>query len=272
MLENNGFNKLVKTKNGYCLYNKNDIYIGKSIEKYGEFSEYETELFKQICKNSDIVIEVGSNIGTHTQVLSSLVGQKGVVIAFEPQRIVFQTLCANMAINSITNVYAYNEAVSNNEGYITVPDLDYNQNNNFGGISLNNSKKGFLVKTIVLDSFIDKINRLKFLKIDVEGMEKEVIEGSKKLIDKFKPIIYLENDRREKSEELINLLKSIDYKLYWHLPKLFNKNNYNKNSENVFGNIVSVNMLCIHKSLNIKIENMEEVVDSKFHPMKKENI
>jgi hypothetical protein len=102
-------------------------------------------------------------------------------------------------------------------------------------------------------------------------MEIDVINGSKQLIDKFKPIIYIENDRVEKSEKLIDLIKSLDYKLYWHLPKLFNENNFYKNKEDIFNNIVSVNMLCIHKDSNIKIEKMQEIIDSKFHPMKKGN-
>lgn len=204
--------------------------------------------------------------------LSKLVGGgEGIVLAFEPQRIVFQTLCANLAINSISNVHTFHTAVSSEEGFINIPDLDYSKSNNFGGVSLANIKKGATVQKVKLDSFLNKINRLKLLKVDVEGMEIDVINGSKQLINKFKPIIYIENDRVENSEKLIDLIKSLDYKLYWHLPKLFNENNFYKNKENVFNNIVSVNMLCLHKDSNIKIEKMQEIVDSKFHPMKKGN-
>lgn len=260
---------MVKAKNGYCLYNKNDIYIGKSIEKYGEFSEYESILFEQICKDTDVVIEVGANIGTHTLLLSKLVGDKGAILAFEPQRIVFQTLCANIALNSISNVHTFHMAASSEEGFITIPDLDFSKSNNFGGVSLTNIKRGTTVQKIKLDSFLNSINRLKLLKIDVEGMESDVISGSTQLINKFKPIIYIENDRVENSEKLIDLIKSLDYKLYWHLPKLFNEDNFYKDKENIFNNIVSVNMLCVPKDSNIKIEKMQEIVDSKFHPMRK---
>lgn len=149
--------------------------------------------------------------------------------------------------------------------------MDYSKSNNFGGVSLTEIKRGTTIQKIKLDSFLNKINRLKLLKVDVEGMEIDVINGSKQLIDKFKPIIYIENDRVEKSEKLIDLIKSLDYKLYWHLPKLFNENNFYKNKEDIFNNIVSVNMLCIHKDSNIKIEKMQEIIDSKFHPMKKGN-
>ena len=116
---------------------------------------------------------------------------------------------------------------------------------------------------------MNKINRLKLLKIDVEGMEILVIKGAKELIDKFRPIIYIENDRQEHSKELIELLWSLDYKMYWHLPKLYNKSNFFCQEENIFGNIVSVNMFCIHKDLDIKVIDMVEVLDSSFHPMKR---
>ena len=225
MVLENRFNKLIEARHGTILYNKNDIYIGKSIEKYGEFSYLEAKIFEQICKAGDVVIEVGANIGAHTLYLSKLVGN-GYVFAFEPQRLVFQNLCANLALNSISNVFAYQEAVSNENGTIIIPECNFKENNNFGGINIENAKRGTTVYKQKLDNFLNKIDRLKLLKIDVEGMEILVIKGAKELIDKFRPIIYIENDRQEHSKELIELLWSLDYKMYWHLPKLYNKNNF----------------------------------------------
>jgi len=150
-----------------------------------------------------------------------------------------------------------------------IPPIDYSKNGNFGGISIENTKKGEPVIQKKLDSFISEIEKLKLLKIDVEGMEKKVLEGSKKIIEKFKPILYIENDRQEKSQSLIEYIQSLGYELYWHLPRLYNANNFYKNRNNIFGNIVSVNMLCIHKSFNINVEKMEKIEDSKLHPMRK---
>ena len=268
MVLENRFNKLIEARHGTILYNKNDIYIGKSIEKYGEFSYLEAKIFEQICKAGDIVIEVGANIGAHTLYLSKLVGN-GFVFAFEPQRLVFQNLCANLALNSISNVFAYQEAVSNENGTIIIPECNFKENNNFGGINIENTKNGTTVNKQKLDNFLNKIDRLKLLKIDVEGMEISVIKGASELIKKFRPMIYVENDRQEHSKELIELLWSLDYKMYWHLPKLYNKNNFFCQEDNIFGNIVSVNMLCLHKDSSIEILEMDEIINSKHHPMKK---
>lgn len=101
-------------------------------------------------------------------------------------------------------------------------------------------------------------------------MEISVIKGASELIKKFRPIIYVENDRQEHSKELIELLWSLNYKMYWHLPRLYNKNNFFNEEENIFGNIVSVNMLCLHKDSLVEIVEMDEITDSKYHPMKKE--
>ena len=61
-----GSNRLVKARDGYMIANKNDAYIGKSIIKYGEFSEHELGLFSQIVQNTDNIVEVGANYGSHT--------------------------------------------------------------------------------------------------------------------------------------------------------------------------------------------------------------
>lgn len=250
-----------------CLYNKYDKYIGTSLANYGEFSELEVDLFKQICKKGDTVIDVGANIGTHTQVFSNLVGEQGKVLSFEPQRIVFQTLNANMALNSITNVFTYQNALGEQEKILYIPNINYEKHMNFGGFNIDQFKEGEPVKQIKLDNFVTELKNLKLIKIDVEGMECGVIKGSKEVIEKFKPILYVENDRRENSKDLIELIQSLDYRLYWHLPKLYNKNNFFNNKTNLFGNLLSINMLCIHKSSNIHIKDMLEIVDSNFHIM-----
>lgn len=273
LLDTDSFNQLTKAKNGYILYNRFDRYIGRSIQEYGEFSELEADIFRQIVKEGDSVIEVGANIGTHTLVLSNLCKDSGKVIAFEPQRVVYQTLCANIALNSKTNVFAYQQALSDKNGYLNIPILDYKTTNNFGGISLQQIKEGEKVKQYRLDDFLDEyelIDGLKLIKIDVEGMEKSVLVGAKETIKRYKPILYLENDRQENSKELITYISNLGYKLYWHLPKLYNKNNYKANKNNIFNNLVSVNMLCIHKEQNLSASNFTEVTDFDFHPMRKQ--
>ncbi len=84
------------------LFNHHDAYVGRSLALYGEYGPLEAALFAQIVKPGMWVVEAGANIGAHTVHLSRLAGDTGRVIAFEPQRLTFQTLCANVALNSRT--------------------------------------------------------------------------------------------------------------------------------------------------------------------------
>ena len=101
--------------------------------------------------------------------------------------------------------------------------------------------------------------RCHFMKVDVEGMEVSAIEGAAETIRRHRPLLYVENDRREHSDALIRLIASLDYRLYWHLPRLFNPDNFAANPDNVFGDIISRNMLCVPTESTVKVEKMQPV-------------
>lgn len=237
------FNRLKACRYGQMLYNLNDIYMGRSFELYGEFSEGEVELFRQIVQPGQVVVEIGANIGAHTVFFARQVGPQGVVLAFEPQRVIFQTLCANLALNSLPNVVCMQQAVAAEPGTIKVPAFDYTRENNFGGLALGGYDFGEDVPVVTLDSF--DLRKCEFMKVDVEGMEEQALRGAAKTIARFKPILYVENDRQPKAASLVRYIDSLGYKMYWHRPYYYNPNNFLGNPENVFSNIVSLNMLCL---------------------------
>jgi len=251
-----GFNRVTRTGQGLMLYNHFDRYIGRSIDRYGEFSAGEADLFRQAVRRGWTVVEAGANIGAHTLMLSRQVGPQGVVYAFEPQRIVFQALCANMALNSIVNVHCRQEALGDAPGTTMVPPLNYARENNFGGLSLGGSK-GEAVPVVTLDSF--ELAQCQFLKVDVEGMELSVLKGAARTIDRCRPILYIENDRSDRSAPLIEYLLSLGYRLYWHLPQMYSPRNFYQNSTNEFGLVVSVNMLGLHSSVVSDIKGLREI-------------
>ena len=63
----------ITCKHGVFNILKNDSYICKSLLEYGEWSELEINLFKDIIKINDIIIEIGSHIGSHTVPLAKIV-------------------------------------------------------------------------------------------------------------------------------------------------------------------------------------------------------
>ncbi len=248
------FNQLIVGRHGVFLYNQHDIYIGRSLALYGEWSEAEIDLFRQLLRPGDRVVEVGANIGTHTVFLAKAVTATGQVLAYEPQRIVFQTLCANVALNSLTNVHCYPIGLGATSGFAQIPPLDYNQANNFGGVSLQTQETGETVQIAPLDSF--NLPTCRLLKIDAEGMELDVLQGATATITRCQPILYIENDRPEKAPALIHQIQTLGYQLYWHRPPLFNPENFCQNPTNVFGQITSLNMLGILPTHGIALASL----------------
>ena len=267
ILKTDGFNSLSFTRIGWILYNRNDSIIGKSISFYGEYSHKEIIFFESILSRGDTVIELGSNIGMHSIPISRIIGEEGKLYALEPQRIIFQTLCANLAINSCTNVFPYQLGVADSSKILSKIKLNYYANENYGGLELSKLQEGEeKINFKRLDDIFEKISDLRLLKIDVEGMEIDAIKGGKSLIKKHSPIIFIENDRKENSKALIEIIKSLDYRLYWHTTSLFNPNNFAKENKNIFPGAGSINMVCIPNSYkSIKGLPEREILDSSMH-------
>ena len=257
---------------GKIMYNQLDQYVGKSLRLYGEYSQGEAALFDQLVKPGHIVVEAGANIGSHTIHLAQLAGDTGQVWAFEPQRLVFQLLAGNIALNSLTNVHCLQNCLGDVDGQtINVPVLDVNAVNNWGGLELGNYTEGEPVEVITIDSL--DLPGCNFFKIDVEGMELQVLRGAEGTIRKYRPIIYTEADRKDKNAALFDYLRSLDYRLYWHEPPLYNPDNYFHNPENVFDQetiledgrkhifkIVSSNALCLPKESPFELNGFAEIV------------
>lgn len=253
--------RIKQCRHGLMMYFKNDQYVGRSLDEYGEFSEAEVSFFKQAATPGDVVVEVGANIGAHTVMLAKAVGGQGKVIAFEPQRRVSQVLNANIALNELSNVSCHYLGLGDRNGHTQMLDLDLNQVNNIGGLSMGTREgmtKYSSVEVRTLDSF--NFQEVKLLKIDVEGMEKMVLDGAKETITRCKPIMYIENDRPEKSQELIKTIFELGYQAWWHLPLFFNPDNFAGRSDDVFTPLLrSVNLMCLPKEMNAQIIGMPPV-------------
>lgn len=262
-----GSNRLVRAKHGLMLFNRHDLYVGRSLDQYGEYSEAESELFEQVVRPGSVVVEAGANIGVHTLLLSQRAGDQGLVWAFEPQRTIYEILCANMALNGRRNVRCRCEALGDAAGEICVPPMNYDAEANFAGLGLGGYQSGERVPVATIDGL--QLPRCDFLKADVEGMELPVLRGAAGTIQKFRPILYVENDRLEASPALIEYILSLGYKLYWHLPPLYRPANCFENPANVFGNIVSSNMLCIHASVKSSISGLTPIESPQDHWLKK---
>lgn len=247
------FNSLVKTRYGYMIYNTHDVYIGQSLANYGEWSQEEVELLLELTKEDSVVLDLGANIGVMTVALATKAKH---VLAVECQKYLYYMLCGNISLNSLLNVEPVWAAVGKDCRTINVPPLDQTIDNNFGGLSLMGLQglplpvsdgKDIPTSMITLDSL--NLDRCDLIKMDIEGMELDVMEGAVKTIKKFKPIIYTEADRDKTKHDLFEFIINLGYEIWEHTPYLFSYFNFKNNMQILpgFNNVVSFNYLCLPK-------------------------
>jgi FkbM family methyltransferase len=252
------------TRHGPMLYFTGDAYIGASLREYGEFSELEFDMLRQLLRPGDIVVEAGANIGALTIPIAHAVGPTGAVYAIEAQRRVFQVLCANVALSGLPHVRTLHAAVTATGSSLQVPELDYAAPNNFGGISLVTGGAGETVQPLAIDSL--ELAACRLIKVDVEGMEHDVLESARATIARCRPLLYVENDRRDKSPALLELIHSFGYRMWWHAPPLYNPANFAANPVNLMPGIVSLNLICVPVEIGFQFEGGREVTGPQDFP------
>jgi FkbM family methyltransferase len=263
---------MVKSRHGLFMVNENDIYIGKSFLNYGEYSYDEWLMLESIMQaHPGNILEIGANIGSHTLGMAKLAALQGYqVFAFEPQPIIYQQLCANLAINAVFNTEVYPYGCSNQKGSAKFIRLNPHVSNNFGGVGFHTlavSSPFFTAPIVTLDETLAHVGNISLIKVDVEGMELEVLQGAQNIIQTHRPILYIENDKPEKSVDLISFIESQNYNLWWHIPRLYSANNFYGNPNNIFGVVSSFNMLCLPKESNIPVVNLVKVDPAAKHPL-----
>ncbi|MBR8334166.1 FkbM family methyltransferase [Burkholderia ambifaria] len=257
---------LVTTRHGIALANRHDIYIGQALIEYGEYCELETSFLQQLITGSGAIVEVGANVGSQTLALAA----RADVIAFEPQPFIFQNLCANLALNGISNVTAWPLACAAEPGSVWIPRQDYGRPGNFGGISVQTESldTGIRVPSVRLDDMLDG-HDIQLMKIDVEGFELQVLQGARKTLARCLPVLYVENDRVAQSPALIQFLWKHGYRLWWHISALFNPENFRRKSENRFPGLYAFNMLALPTEGHRPFPAANEITDAHAHPLRR---
>ena len=143
-----------------------------------------------------VFVDVGANIGCHSFWASKLVGGAGRVLSIEASPYIFECLQRGISTNHISNIQAFNLVAG--ERVNTACRFYDSPRDKFGMGSRSSEMFGSDDKSFVpmvkLDSLLDKgkLKRVDIIKIDVEGYEKMVIEGSRSLIENHHPLIVFE--------------------------------------------------------------------------------
>lgn len=179
-----------------ALWLARDDHVGRPVRK-GQFETAETAFVERWLQPGMIVLDIGAHHGYYTLLASSLVRAQGRVFAFEPSPRERKALREHLKLNGCRNVVVEELALGCEE---KVAELYVVQGNQTGCNSL---RKPMIESTAVtkkaqvarLDDWIEeqKIERVDFIKLDVEGGELDVLKGGDRLLERRpRPVVLAE--------------------------------------------------------------------------------
>lgn len=142
-----------------------------------------------------VFVDAGANIGLVCIPVAQAIREKGgTVHAFEVQRMMFNALCGSVALNDLENLHVYRQGLGSAKSVLKVPRLNYGVPQDFGMLSLVNQTEISAYESVEIVA-IDELAlpRLDFLKIDVEGMEIDVLKGARRTIEAQLPWGWIEH-------------------------------------------------------------------------------
>lgn len=201
------------------LVNTREI-IGWKVFFWGEYERATNEIIREHVGKGDTVVEAGSNIGTETILLSKLVGETGKVYAFEPVPSVYSILKANTALNFMEHnvqVEPLCLGAENTEVELYLLPQDFPNQGMSSKLKHSKSDASIRVEQLTIDDYmeINKISKIDFIKMDVQGGEKDILLGGIGTIKKHRPKIFLEaGDGWSSLRDLYDLLIGLNYRVY----------------------------------------------------------
>ena len=184
------------------------------------------EFFKRLLKKGDFAIDIGANTGIITTYMALACGAEGTVMAFDPNPFVFKILEENAGLNKgLAHIVPHNVAITDADGEFYYHSSEASFNN--GGISAeSNSRHGKFgltqkIRGVRLETFLEKeypgmIEKLKLIKVDAEGYDKEIIKSISGLLTRYRPMVVAEcfgKLSQDERFELFDLLASRGYTL-----------------------------------------------------------
>jgi len=176
-------------------------------------SFYEKNIKQYFDLKEGIFIDIGAHIGKYTIRLANRMGNRGTVIAIEPEENNYKILKTNVVHNKLDNIHLLNVACFDKDGEIPLYVVD--NYTTLHSIYKNGRQKKVVVKALKLDTIVAQltINRVDLIKIDVEGAELAVIRGSRKILHKYHPKIIFEAWDKERFNDMDCLLKKFNYQI-----------------------------------------------------------
>lgn len=225
-----------RTRYGDMFALSGDSVIGRSLRLYGEWAENEISYLASFLSDGDAIVDVGANIGTHALAFARRFPQS-TIVAIEPQPWPCAALLANVELNGCDRVRVLNLGCASLTA-VTDVRFDYEVlGGNAGAFDIRrfrvDSPAGYPLTLTSIDN-LEILEKVQLLKVDVEGMEADVLRGAAGLLTRDRPIVFFELLNVEALSEPRALLLDRGYDLYWLETQPFNADNFNRCDENVW--------------------------------------
>lgn len=166
-----------------------------------------------------IYVDVGANIGSHVINAGRLVGEHGMVFAFEADPDTCALLERNILLNELNNVMVQNECVLDVDGYVTFYLSEDTAKSSLLQNRTADEKRTISIHRDTLDNLLPELSKIDLLKIDVEGADFMVLRGASKIFDEKPPaIVAVEihdvDSYNKNSLEVLQFLQARHYNIY----------------------------------------------------------
>jgi FkbM family methyltransferase len=202
---------------------------------------YEKELLMGMSQlvesKAGTVLDIGANIGNHTVFFSRIFEN---VISFEPVPRNCWILKANLHLNQIRNVHLVEKGLGNKNERLFFHNDPRNTNDRLSRNNPSQASGENTVDVVIGDEELGKLgypSPISMIKIDVEGLEPEVIMGLERTIASNMPMIYWEAFNRSDVDRSRTLLEKLGYEYFYHLST----NRYSNKLSNKLANSLGRN-------------------------------
>jgi len=208
----------------FCMSSKSDLF--KRLVVNGTYEPQLVRICKELIDKDRDAIDVGANIGFFSVLFAKQLEAESRVLSIEPTERAISRLHENLKANNVENIVNVFEGVlADKSGSLTIKAVEgMEEYSSLGSMSHHAIKKEEYVEYSVTAMTLDELVEIfelepGFIKIDVEGAEKKVIDGALMTLKKFRPVVLAEvNEELFKNngttiKEVLNVFSKLNYKV-----------------------------------------------------------
>ena len=237
------FSALTETRVGIVQYFPRHEPTGKAIGWYGEYLQQQMDLLVPMIGPGATVVEVAPGVGVHSLALASAVGANGHLFLAEPRAGLYRLLQQNLAANRVANVTLLQRELWGPKGVTDTSE---------GGLQKTHadaSRTGARVET--LDEYL--LKDLRLLKINEGTDPAAIIDGAVDTLWRLRPLIFIAVDSASSVAPLAARVKALGYRCWPMEAALFNPNNFNRRTDDIFDGATSLALLAVPEEVDVEV-------------------